>query len=122
MGGFSFSDALKYLKAGNRVCRKGWNGKGMFLYLVDGSEFEVNRAPLNQFYEDGTRIKYLPHITCALLMVPACRGWLRKQIFLQMIGSWPNEAFSNSFCFTCKFFATGECWGHSRCRGWWVGC
>ena len=29
--GLSFGDALKALKAGQRVARAGWNGKGMFV-------------------------------------------------------------------------------------------
>ncbi len=58
----NFSWALDSLKSGHRVKRLGWNGKDMFIFLVDGSEFEVNRAPLNKFYEEGTRIKYHSHI------------------------------------------------------------
>lgn len=30
-----FSDALHYIKAGKRVARKGWNGKGMWIVLVE---------------------------------------------------------------------------------------
>ncbi|MBO4601600.1 MAG: DUF2829 domain-containing protein [Salinivirgaceae bacterium] len=29
----NFGEALEALKAGKRVCRNGWNGKGMFLWL-----------------------------------------------------------------------------------------
>jgi len=58
----NFSEALGMLKNGNRVAREGWNGKGMFIYLVQGSRFKVNKAPLLGFYEEGTEIKYLPHI------------------------------------------------------------
>lgn len=32
---FNFGDAIKYLKRGMKVARKGWNGKGMFLEYVD---------------------------------------------------------------------------------------
>lgn len=32
-GCFDFGDALKLLKAGKRVSRKGWNGKGLWLEL-----------------------------------------------------------------------------------------
>ena len=60
--GLSFSDALKMLKLGKRVAREGWNGKDMFLFLVDGSTFQVNRAPLNKFYEEGTEVHYHAHI------------------------------------------------------------
>ena len=42
----TFSEALALLKAGKRVQREGWNGKGMFLFLVPGSTFTVNRPPL----------------------------------------------------------------------------
>ena len=57
-----FSWALKMLKQGKRVARSGWNGKQMFIFIVQGSQFKVNRPPLNEFYEDGTDIKYLPHV------------------------------------------------------------
>lgn len=32
---YPFDQALKWLKGGRKVCRHGWNGKGMFIYLVD---------------------------------------------------------------------------------------
>ena len=32
-----FGQAINALKEGKRVARLGWNGKGMFLYLVNGS-------------------------------------------------------------------------------------
>jgi len=35
--GLTFGDALAELKKGRRVARAGWNGKGMFIYLQDGS-------------------------------------------------------------------------------------
>ena len=58
----SFSEALELLKQGERVARRGWNGKDMFAFLVDGSEFEVNRAPLDKFFDVGTKVTYRPHI------------------------------------------------------------
>lgn len=60
--GFSFGAAITALKEGKKVARWGWNGKDMFIFLVQGSEFEVNRAPLNQFYPEGTKITYQSHI------------------------------------------------------------
>lgn len=59
---YDFGDALVLLKAGKRVSREGWNGKGMFLFLVPGSTFNVNRPPLLGIYEEGTEITYRPHI------------------------------------------------------------
>ena len=58
----SFSEALHYLKEGLKVAREGWNGKGMFLFLVPGSTFQVNRPPLLGIYPEGTTINYCPHI------------------------------------------------------------
>lgn len=36
---FSFGDAIKYMKRGLKVARKGWNGKGMYLFLADAEDF-----------------------------------------------------------------------------------
>ena len=58
----NFGDALALLKSGKKVAREGWNGKGMFLFLVPGSTFKVNRAPLLGIYPEGTEISYCPHI------------------------------------------------------------
>lgn len=58
----NFSEALNLIKTGHKLARTGWNGKGMFVYLVQGSEFTVNRKPLNEIFEEGTVVKYRPHI------------------------------------------------------------
>jgi hypothetical protein len=34
----------------------------MFLFLVPGSRFKVNRAPLNVIFPEGTEIDYRPHV------------------------------------------------------------
>lgn len=58
----NFGSALQVLKNGQKVAREGWNGKGMFLFLVPGSVFKVNRAPLLGIYPEGTEINYCPHV------------------------------------------------------------
>ena len=58
----NFSEALNKVKDGNRVARAGWNGKGMFIFLVSGSRFEVNRQPLLGIYPAGTTIDYHAHV------------------------------------------------------------
>lgn len=60
--GLTFGLALEALKAGKKVARAGWNGKGMFLFLVPGSTFQVNRPPLLGIYPEGTTVNYCPHI------------------------------------------------------------
>jgi len=58
----TFGEALQLMKEGYKVQREGWNGKGMFLFLVKGSTFKVNRAPLLGIYPEDTEINYRPHI------------------------------------------------------------
>lgn len=58
----NFSKALELIKDGNKVAREGWNGKGMFIFLVNGSTFAVSRPPLLGIYEEGTVINYRSHI------------------------------------------------------------
>lgn len=62
-----FSEALKHLKEGKRITRTGWNGRRangepMYVFLVPGSTFNVNRPPLLGIFEEGTEINYKPHI------------------------------------------------------------
>lgn len=74
----NFGEALEALRQGKRVAREGWNGKGMFLYLVPGSTFQVNRPPLLGIYPEGHTIKYLPHIDMSTVG-GACVPWLASQ-------------------------------------------
>ena len=56
-----FQTALTELENGKRLSRYSWH-IGRFIFLVPGSTFKVNRAPLMGIFEEGTEIKYLPHI------------------------------------------------------------
>lgn len=58
----SFSEALIALKHGKKVARTGWNGKGMFIFLVPGSKFLVSRPPLLGIYPEGTEVSYHSHV------------------------------------------------------------
>ena len=58
----NFSDALIEIKKGELLKRNGWNGKDQFVFLVNGSEFKVNRAPLLGIFPDGANIIYRTHI------------------------------------------------------------
>jgi len=73
-----FGWALRLLKQGKKVAREGWNGKGMFIYLVPGSTFQVNRAPLMGIYPEGTTINYLSHIDMRTAD-GYCVPWLASQ-------------------------------------------
>lgn len=74
----SFGGAIDALKAGRRVAREGWNGNGMFLFLVPGSLFKVSREPLLSILGEGTEVQYHAHIdmkTAQGYVVP----WLASQ-------------------------------------------
>jgi hypothetical protein len=75
----SFGGAVEALKAGKRVAREGWNGKGMYLFLVNGSTFKVDREPLLSILGEGTSVDYHAHIdmkTAQGYVVP----WLASQV------------------------------------------
>lgn len=74
----TFSTALLLLKGGEKIARVGWNGAGMFLYLVDGSNFAVNRPPLLGIYPEGTQISYRPHIDMKTAQGD-CVPWVASQ-------------------------------------------
>ncbi len=73
----NFSEALELLKKGNKLTRSGFyqtfdlycasDSECVFIYLVKGSEFQVNRAPLNAMFEMGKLINYRPHIDIKLM-------------------------------------------------------
>lgn len=44
-----FSTALQNLKAGVHVQRQGWNGKGMFVFLIPADSIVVNERKLSPF-------------------------------------------------------------------------
>ena len=89
----NFGWALEQLRAGNLVRRPGWNGKHMFIYLVDGSEFQVNRAPLNKIYKEGTWVCYHPHIDMKTA-TGDCVPWLASQTDI-LADDWePHEELS----------------------------
>lgn len=74
----NFGQAIEALKAGKRVSRAGWNGKGMFLFLVPGSQFKVNREPLLSIMGEGVVVDYHAHVdmkTAQGYVVP----WLSSQ-------------------------------------------
>ena len=48
-----FSDALEAVKAGYKIAREGWNGKGMYLYLAE-SELPYPPLPDNKDWEAGS--------------------------------------------------------------------
>lgn len=82
--GLTFGVALELLKKGEKVARIGWNGKGMFLVLTEGSEVttenmrnEVTREYYKSVNED--KVKICGHIDMKAADGSMVIGWLASQ-------------------------------------------
>lgn len=56
-----FGWAIEQLKAGNKMARAGWNGKGMWLGYVGARKYDVYEASIKPEYREG-EIGFLPWI------------------------------------------------------------
>lgn len=83
--GMAFGDAIAALKAGQRVARVGWNGKGMWLAI---SCPETREIPAENFWsphnaefarQNGGTAKVLPSITMKTAAGEILMGWLASQ-------------------------------------------
>lgn len=74
---FGFGEAIRRLKAGQKVARKGWNGKGMFLFLAESTDIET-KADLT-CCEHMTGDLVLPSIVMKTADNHFCVGWLASQ-------------------------------------------
>lgn len=78
-----FGDAVEALKAGKRVSREGWNGKGMYLWLLPASNVKAEwcREPhLKAVAEaNGGSIEALGSIRMMTADKKVLTGWLASQ-------------------------------------------
>lgn len=80
-----FGDAIRALKRGQRVARRGWNGRGMWIALTPGSVFPAADARIGhaahhraQEVPDG-EISLLPHLDMRAADGSMVIGWLASQ-------------------------------------------
>ena len=72
---FSFSDAIKYLKRGMKVARKGWNGKRQYIQLAVGISYATPAGEIvNCKHETIGNAAIAFHGTSGVQM-----GWLASQ-------------------------------------------
>lgn len=85
MDGMTFGQALEALKAGKRVARAGWNGKGMWLSLSGNG---IRHVPAGGFWSEnnadfarsqGGAAPVLPCITMKTATGEILMGWLASQ-------------------------------------------
>jgi hypothetical protein len=58
MTSLTFGDAIVALKNGKRVARKGWNGKGMFVFLQVPSEIGADIISRMQSLPDSVKAEF----------------------------------------------------------------
>lgn len=78
-----FGEAIKALKSGKRVARYGWNGKGMYLWLLPATEVKADwcREPhlKEKAIENGGSIECLGSIRMFTADRKVLTGWLASQ-------------------------------------------
>ncbi len=58
MNQLNFGQALDAIKAGKRIARTGWNGKGMFVYLVPPASYPVQTGAAKAHFGAGAMVPY----------------------------------------------------------------
>jgi hypothetical protein len=56
--GISFGDAVLMLKSGQKLARAGWNGKGMFVYLVPAAAYPVQTGAAKSHFGENSMVPY----------------------------------------------------------------
>jgi hypothetical protein len=56
--GLAFGLALELLKIGHKVARKGWNGKGMFIYYVPANSYPVQTGAAKSYFGENSMVPY----------------------------------------------------------------
>ena len=72
----TFGDALEAMKHGERVARKGWNGKGMYVFLAHEADF-VTDADLSAF--DQLEVEVGDMLVMKTAQDTFQPGWLASQ-------------------------------------------
>lgn len=77
----NFGQAIEALKLGKKVCRSGWNGKGMFIYLQEGSEVNgtLMRTDAVRKYYGDYNVVVNPHIDMKAADDTLVIGWTPSQ-------------------------------------------
>lgn len=58
MNQLNFGQALDAIKAGKRIARTGWNGRGMFVYLVPPASYPVQTGAAKAHFGAGAMVPY----------------------------------------------------------------
>lgn len=79
----TFGEAIEALKKGHKVARKGWHGKGMFLWLKPAATIKADwcKDPRLKFIaeQNGGEIEALGTICMLTVQNQILSGWLASQ-------------------------------------------
>lgn len=54
----AFGAALAAAENGSRICREGWNGKGMFVYYVPAASYPVQTGAAKEHFGENSMVPY----------------------------------------------------------------
>ena len=58
----NFGEALEALKSGKKISRTGWNGRGMFVYLVGANKYPAQTGIAKEYFGENCMIPYNPYM------------------------------------------------------------
>lgn len=59
---FTFGEAVKFLKQGKAIRRKGWNGKNQFIYYVPSARYKAMTETANKIADNNGYVNYAEYI------------------------------------------------------------
>ena len=72
---FSFGEAIKYLKRGMKVARKGWNGKNQYIQLATGISYKTATGKIINCEHEAIGNKAIAFVGTSGVQM----GWLASQ-------------------------------------------
>lgn len=72
---FSFGEAIKYLKRGMKVCRKGWNGKKQYIQLATSISYKTANGEVVNCEHDAIGNMAIAFVGTSGVQM----GWLASQ-------------------------------------------
>ena len=81
--GMTFGMAIEAMKRGNKVARRGWNGKGMYIWVIPGSTVrgcnQITDPHLAAIDKAEGEIRFLGSIRMRTATGDVLTGWLASQ-------------------------------------------
>lgn len=81
-----FGEALAHARAGKRIARLGWNGKGMYVYMTKGRLMPADEwmvmlpsQELTEVEKERGFVNIMPHLDMKTAQDTRIIGWLASQ-------------------------------------------